>query len=313
MHIFKHARGVKTAMDARDFEILVGILDDPTTSYQALGRRTGLSGTSVKNRLVRLREDGPLKGFVALPHAAVFGRESMIYWANPGRDARDAVEDVLGVAPVVWMSVLPTRKVAVHTYEVPGGVDISKLEDVLGASLERGGGLAPWQGDQAEVMLSSLDWRLVRHLIAEPRLSVRELVERTGLTRNTVSKRRGRLFGEGLVSLFPVLEQARSSGLVLYSVVVRVEEKGVRARAQEVLPNAVPVVHGVGDKGGLGTTFMGYARSVAEVSIAHEEVTALEEVREARLIMDVERRVAVERLEGWVEEEIARWERARGG
>lgn len=300
-------------MDERDFQILVGLLEDPTASYQALGRVVGLSGTSVKGGLERMREDGPLRGFVGLPHAAVFGRESVIYWANPRRDVRDALEHVLKVDPVVWVSVLPTREVAVHAYEAPGGEDISELEDVLGASLEAGGGLAPWPSDEADTVLSSLDWRLVRHLIAEPRLSVRELVERTGLTRNTVSKRRGRLFGEGFVSLFPLLEQARSSGLVLYSVVVRVEKAGVRARVQEALPNAVAVVHGVGEQGGLGTTFMGHAPSVAEVSIAYEEVGAVEGVREAHLIMDVERRVAVERLEAWADEEIDRWERARGG
>lgn len=299
-------------MDGRDFEILVGMLEDPTISYQALGRTVGLSGTSVKTRLDRMQEEGPLKGWVGLPHAAVFDRASVIYWATPGREVRGRLEEVLEVDPVVWVSLLPTHEVAVHTYQAPGSAGALELEEVLGASVEGGGGLAPWPGDQADTVLSSLDWRLIRHLVSEPRLSVTELVERTGLTRNTVSKRRGRLFGEGLVALFPLLEQARSPGLVLYSVVVQVQGPEVRSEVQDALPGAVPVVHGEGKQGQPGTTFMGYANTLAEVTIAHEAVVALEGVEEAHLIMDVERLVAVERLEAWVEEEIARWDQARG-
>lgn len=294
-------------MDQRNFEILVGILEDPTISYQALGREVGLSGTSVKARLDRMQDEGPLRGVVGLPHAAVFDRASAIYWVAPGAEAGDRLEEILEVDPVVWVSLLHTREVAVHTYEHPGDERPSELEEVLGASLESGGGLAPWPGDPDETVLSILDWRLIRHLVSEPRLSVAELVERTGLTRNTVSKRRDRLFGQGLMSVFPLLEQARSAGLVLYSVVVHVGEPEVRSRVQEALPGAVPVVHGEGKHGEPGTTFMGYADTLAEVTTAHEEVSALEGVAEARLIIDLERRVAVERLEGWVEEEIARW------
>lgn len=299
-------------MDARDFEILVGILEDPTASYEALGRQVGLSGTAVKGRLKRMQREGPLAGLVGLPHAAVFDRESAIHWAIPDREARHRLDDVLAVDPVVWVSLLHTSEVAVMTYRQPGDAVPSALKEVLGTELASGGGLAAWPGDETETILSSLDWRLLQHLVGDPRSSVANLAERTGLSRNTVRKRRDRLFETGLVGVFPLLEQARSPGLVLYSVVAHVETPEVRATVQEALPGAVPVVHGVSDSGSPGTTFMGYADTLAEVTLAHEEVDALAGVEKANLVIDVERRFARKRVERWVDEQVDRWERARG-
>ncbi len=296
-------------MDERDFEILVGMLREPLASYQALGRGVGLSGTSVKNRLETMRDQGPLQGFVALPRAEVFDRASTIYWTHTGLKARDALEDVLEVDPVVWVNLLSSGDVAVHAYEGPDEDASGDIEDGLGSSLERRGGLAPWPGDVSDAVLSSLDWRILRHLVREPRMPVSELVEHTGLARNTVSKRRRRLFEEGLIGLFPLLEQARTPGLVLYSVIAHVHDEDDRSRVQDLLPGAVPVAHGVGEEGGAGTTFMGHADTIADVTVAHETVQDLDGVEQAQLVIDLERRVAVDRLEAWVEEEIERWEK----
>lgn len=311
-HILLERRGVAVTaqMDAVDFQILVGLLSDPTASYEALGREVDLSGTSVKNRLGRMYEQGPLRGFVGLPHAEVFGRESRIYWGTPGEQGRDRLAGALEVDPVVWVNLLHTGEVAVHLYEEPGGSLPDRVGEILGTELEMSGGISRPGGKPGEAVLSSLDWRLVRHLVREPTLSVREFVDRTGLSRNTVSKRRSRLFDEQFVSLFPLLEQARTPNLVLYSVVVHVGEPAARSRVQSVLPNAVPVAHGVGESKTVATTFMGHAATLAEVSTGYEEVESMDGVQEARLIIDLERLVAVDRLEGWVEEELTRWEQA---
>ncbi len=304
---------VVAQMDGVDFQILVGLLSEPTASNEALGREVGLSGTSVKNRLERLYEKGPLRGFVGLPHAEVFGRESRIYWGTPGDQGRDRLAEALAVDPVVWVNLLHTGEVAVHLYEAPGGGLPDRVGEILGTELEVSGGISRPGSKPGDAVLSSLDWRLVRHLVREPTLSVRELVDRSGLSRNTVGKRRSRLFEEEFVSLFPLLEQARTPNLFLYSVVVHVGEPAVRSRVQSVLPNAVPVVPGVGKGGAAATTFMGHAGTLAEVSTGYEEVESMEGVQEATLIVDLERLVAVDRLQGWAEEEILRREQTGRG
>lgn len=301
-------------MDARDFEILVGLLEDPTASYESLGRQVGLSGTSVKNRLDRMQHKGPLAGLVGLPHAAVFDRESAIYWRDqPQGEVRDRLDEVLAVDPVVWVSLLHTGEVAVMIYREPTQPAPPALAEVLGTELVGGGGLAGWPGDESETVLSSLDWRLLQHLVGQPRSSVADLVERTGLSRNTVRKRRARLFDTGLLGIFPLLEQARSPGLVLYSVVAHVETPDVRAAVQRALPGAVPVVHGVSASGSPGTTFMGHAETLAEVTLACQAVDGLDGVEQAQLIIDLERRFARDRVEGWVDDQVDRWEQARRG
>lgn len=179
-----------------------------------------------------------------------------------------------------------------------------ELEGILEAPLRSAGGYGTWAGDIEDAELSILDWRLVRHLVREPRLSIAQLVERTGLSRNTVRKRRARLFEARLVTLFPLLETAQASGLMLYNMVVDVDAPEALNDVQEALPHAALLVRH--DLGRLqGATYMGHADSLADVTTAHAQLERMPGVRKAQLVVDMRRMFATKRVEGWVDQRIA--------
>lgn len=291
-------------MDERDFQIMVALMREPTVSFEALGNEISLSGTAARNRLDRMLKEGPLVGFAGMPNAVVFGRSADVVWADAGPEARGRLEQLLEVDPVVWVSQMHTGQIAVMVYQGEDRSFHKDLEAILETPVRSSGGYAGWKGRPEEAVLSPLDWRLLFHLVRGPRMSVTRLAEKSGLTRNTAKKRRDHLYERGLLSLFPLLETARAPGLMLYNVVVDVQRQGQLNDVQQVLPNAYLIVRH--DLDGLhGATFMGHTETIAGISLALEDVKRLPGVQRARLVVDVKRLFAFDRVESWVKEKIA--------
>lgn len=289
-------------MDERDFQILVELMRDPTASYESMGRVVSLSGTAVHNRLDRMFEAGPLVGLAGMPHAVVFDRKADVLWARPSGDVRGLLDRLLSVDPVVWVSHLHSGEVAVMVYcardqEPPVG----KLESVLSVPFESSGGYGGSSGDSSDALLSRLDWRVMAPLVRDPRMSVTDLATESGLTRNTARKRRDRLFEHRLLALFPLLQTARAPGLMLYNVIVDVEHGEQLNAVQQILPHAYLIVRHDLD-GAQGATFLGHCDTIAAISLAVEDVKRLPGVKRVKLVVDLERLFAFERVEGWVKE-----------
>src|SRR4051794_12354435 len=60
-------------MDAVDRQILSLLVEDGRRSYEDIGQRVKLSPPSVKRRIDRLRESGPLQGFTAVVDHGAMG------------------------------------------------------------------------------------------------------------------------------------------------------------------------------------------------------------------------------------------------
>ncbi len=299
-------------MDERDFQIIVALMRDPTVSFETLGNEISLSGTAARNRLDQMLEEGPLVGFAGMPNAAVFGRNADVVWAEAAPEARERLKQLLEVDPVVWVSQMHTGQIAVMVYPGEDRSFLQELEAILETPVMSSGGYAGWKGRRDEAVLSPLDWRLLEHLVRAPRMSVTDLAKKSGLTRNTAKKRRDALYTRGLLSLFPLLETARAPGLMLYNVVVDVQQQKRLTDVQEALPNAHLIVRH--DLGGLhGATFMGHTETIAGISLALEDVKRLPGVQRTRLVVDTKRLFAFDRVESWVKEKIAMGESVQEG
>lgn len=298
-------------MDGRDVEILARLQSEPLASYEEIGDAVELSGTSVGNRLEAMRDQGILTGLRALPIAGLFDRYPTLLSFAPDDGSKALADEVIEVDSVVWVDRHQDGRVATLVYSatqvceaLPPLVDLVGREPELSLTLvERS--LGP------EDTLSQLDWRLIRELIDDPRASVAELAERTGLANNTVRRRRNRLWREDYLHVFPLVETAHAPGLIVFLMVVQVDDPGDRALIQRTLPSATPVrVHE--DCGGRsGMTLVGHAGSVAELVEMEDRVGDTDGLRLVVRLHNMDRRFATERVKAWVDEEIDRWEEAR--
>lgn len=299
-------------MDGQDVEILARVTSDPMASYAEIGDAVGLSGTSVGNRLERMREQGILAGLRALPIAGLFDRYPTLLSFAPQDEPQALADRFLKVDSVVWVDRHQDDRVTTLVYSQTQVCDaLPPLVDLIGEEPELSLTLVERSLGPNDV-LSQLDWRLIRQLIEHPRASVTELAERTGLAHNTVRNRRRKLWREGYVHLFPLVETAHAPGLIVFMMVLQVDDPEDRALVQRALPSAVPVSLHEDCGGHPGVTVLGHASTVAELMGMEERVRDTDGLELVLRIHNMDRRFATDRVAGWVDEQIDRWEAARG-
>lgn len=296
-------------VDEKDFRILAHLSRDPFASREKIGRDLGLSGNSVKGRIERLEAEGVLPSTWLLPLPQIFRRQSRIFVYKDVEQPARAIEAAIKADPVIWAGVDLDRSFHVHAYakttDEPAPESLVKLlgEPAFAVS-------PPFpQPSHGAAVLSPLDLRILLILVRRPRAQLQEIAALTRLSPKTVRRRRDAMFANGLFLLFPVIHVAQSRGLVLYNAYLH----GPRlpSNAQQIL-SALPrsrLVTRRTDPPGLW--LICWARSMAEVSQDEERMRALPGVERAGIVMRLRVDFAVDRIEGWIHEELAKWDETR--
>ena len=297
-------------VDEKDFQILSHLARDPFVSNERLGRDLGLSGNSVKRRIENLVKEGVLPSTWLLPIPQVFQRHSRIFVYKDVTRPEEAIQAALQTDPVVWAGVDLDRSFHVHAYaESPDAAAPEALVKVLG---EPAFAVSPpfSHATPSEATLSSLDLRVLLVLIRQPRASLQEIATFTGLSPKTVRRHRDAMFANGLFLLFPVIHVAQSRGLVLYNAFVHGPK--IPSNAQGIL-SALPRCRLVTTRTNPpGVWLICWAESMAEVSEVEGRLRSLPGVERAGVVMRLRVDFAVDRVEGWIRDDLAKWEKARG-
>ncbi len=298
-------------VDGADVQIIAQVQANPTASYAEIGRAVGLSGTSVGSRLERMREAGILTGLRALPIAGLFDRYPTLLSFEPQAAPEDLAQRMLKVGSVVWVDRQQDDRVTALVYSATQVCDaLPPLVDVVGQEPELSLTLVERSVGPNDT-LSPLDWRVMRELVEDPRASVTDLADRTGLAHNTVRKRRDKLWGEGYLRLFPLLQTAHAPGLIVFLMVLQAEDPDDRAKIQHVFPSGVPVSLHEDCGGRPGVTILGHASTVAELMDLEDRIEATEGLDLVLRIHNLARCFATERVLDWIDAEIETWEQAR--
>ena len=296
-------------VDERDFQILAQLARDPFASNEKIGRALGLSGNSVKRRLEALVAEGVVPSTWLLPVPQIFRRHSRIFVYQNVVKLDEAVEFALREDPVVWAGFDVDRSFHVHAYTLTPEASVPEgLVKFLG---EPAFSVSPpfYQSDPNEAVLSPLDLRVLLVLIRRPRASLKELANATGLSPKTVRRRRDAMFANGLFILFPVIHVARARGLVLYNAYAQGAE--VPSNAQQIL-SALPRCRLITTRTNPpGVWMIGWADSISEVADVEARLRSLPGVERAGIIMRQRVDFAVDRVEGWIREDLAKWDRLR--
>jgi len=296
-------------VDEKDFHILAHLARDPFTSNEKIGRALGLSGNSVKRRIEELATEGVVPSTWLLPVPQIFRRHSRIFVYKDLTKLNEAIELALKTDPVVWAGFDVDRSFHVHAYALtPDAAAPEHLVQVIG---EPAFSVSPpfSQADPNEAVLSSLDLRILLALIRQPRSSLKELAAATGLSPKTVRRHRDAMFANGQFILFPVIHVARARGLVLYNAYAQGAK--VPSNAQRIL-SALPRCRLITTRTNPpGVWMIGWADSMAEVADVEAHLRGLPGVERAGVIMRQRVDFAVDRIEGWIREELEKWDKLR--
>jgi DNA-binding Lrp family transcriptional regulator len=294
-------------VDEKDFHILAHLARDPFASNEKIGRALGLSGNSIKRRIEALVAEGVVPSTWLLPVPQIFRRHSRIFVYEDLPRLDEAIDLALKTDPVVWAGFDVDRSFHVHAYTpTPDAAASNDLVEFLG---EPAFSVSPpfSQADPNEAVLSSLDLRILLALMRQPRASLKDLAAATGLSPKTVRRHRDAMFSNGLFILFPVIHVARARGLVLYNAYA--QGATVPSNAQRIL-SALPRCRLITTRTNPpGVWMIGWADSMAEVAEAEARLRGLPGVERAGIIMRQRVDFAVDRIEGWIREELAKWNR----
>ena len=296
-------------VDEKDFHILARLARDPFVSNEKIGQALGLSGNSVKKRIEALVAEGVVPATWLLPVPQIFRRHSRIFVYKDVPKPEEAIDLALKIEPVVWAGFDVDRSFHIHAYtQTPDAAAPGDLVKLLG---EPAFAVSPPFSDlnPNEAVLSSLDLRVLFVLIRHPRAFLKELATTTGLSPKTVRRRRDAMFANGLFILFPVIHVARARGLVLYNAYAQGAK--VPSNAQTIL-SALPRCRLITTRTNPhGVWMIGWADSMAEVADVETRLRGLPGVERAGIIMRQRVDFAVDRIEGWIQEELARWTKVR--
>jgi DNA-binding MarR family transcriptional regulator len=292
-------------VDEKDFQILSHLARNPFVSNEKVGRELGLSGNSIKRRIDGLVAEGVVPSTWLLPIPQVFRRHSRIFVYQDVARPAEAIQAAVETDPVVWAGVDLDRSFHVHAYaELPEAAAPERLVKLLG---EPAFAVSPpfFRPTPEEAALSSLDLRILLVLVRRPRAPLKEIATATGLAPKTVRRRRDAMFANGLFLLFPVIHVAQSRGLVLYNAYVHGPK--IPSNAQGILSSTPRCRLVTTRTDPPGVWLICWAESIAEVSAVEGHLRNLPGVERAGIVMRLRVDFAVERVEGWIRDELAKW------
>ncbi|MGB0652071.1 MAG: winged helix-turn-helix transcriptional regulator [Thermoplasmatota archaeon] len=285
-----------------DFALLCAIRERPLDGPAVWARLSGMDASAARRRIAKLEATGALRGFSAIPDAAVFDRT----YTPHQFDAPDGCDEdaILAVPDVAWFARTLQGNLYVITYE-DGTPRRAELEALLGPNI---GTFA--HADQAQrdpsAILGRISLKVLRELILDPRATIQQLTERTGLGAKTVRNHRAELLAKRHVTIDPLLRTPNVPGRLFYNLAVEVDDNQHRQAVADAVPDAVLVNHF--DEPPVAYMFA-TAAGLIEQGQHLQAIGRIPHVADVRLIVNQEYGVATERLVGWCDEAIAAWSR----
>ena len=300
----------KTAVaDAKDFEIIRFILQDPFASYSEIGERLGLSGVTAKARIDRLRRSGAVQIW-GIPPPQVFRRHArfFVYGRVSRRD--HALALARKADTVVRAAEGHERSFELVTYEEsadagPPAEILRRLGNPDFAATMHIGDPRP-----SDCILSPLDWRILLPLVRNPRTPVQDLAVASGLSRKTVRLRRDALVRKRLLYVLPLLTGAKAPGFVLYRLFLWTASGSFRDRERILAALPGSVLNAWTEKPA-GLWLSGTAPTMEHVLRFRDTAESIPGVTRAEFDVFVRNEIFPERLEGWIRAELHRWEARR--
>ncbi|MGB1696834.1 MAG: winged helix-turn-helix transcriptional regulator [Thermoplasmatota archaeon] len=281
-----------------DFAVLCAIQRAPLDGPAAWARAAKQDVSSVRRRIKRLEETGVLQGFSAIPPPAVFGRTYAPYTFQS--DEPPNLDAVLAVPDVAWaVSVLDGRTFVI-AYEA-GTHRQDELETILGPATDA----FEHAGRPQAATLGRMDFKILRELIIDPRATVSNLCERTGLSAKTVRAHRAAMVARGEVKIDPIIRPPNTPGRLYYNLSVH----GPKAPKVES-PLAITLETFESPP---ATYLLATAKNLQEQMTFLRELELREDVSNVNVMMTHRFAMASARLVGWCNEKLEEWEKARIG
>jgi len=239
-----------------------------------------------------------------MPAAQVFGSFPRLFFfkelATP-----DDLDAAIEVDPVVFATVDVKGSAGAFLYtKTPDAAPPAKLTSLLGPVELKATPLFPHPGKKLAKPVTLAELKVLRALVEDLRVSLKEISDATGLSQKVVKKTRGQLLARGLLQVQPIFQSARSSRILLFEVHVHSHDPAVLSRVRQALPRSM-FVNQWEDS---ALILSCWAESIAEVFETEKALRAEPGVTEVRVKFHARTILATARLLSWIDAETSRLE-----
>ena len=233
-------------VDELDKKLLAVLSQNCRVSYQELSRRYGISANAIRRRVLNLEETGEISGYSLLLSAEMLGVHRILGLLTSD-GSRDEIEvmDEIGNHP----GVIAAASYSNGIYALVGEYRVSEELLQLTSHLRRIESIQHSeihqiiQSSKPPFELTKMHLRILKPLIEEPRLSVVEISEKSGLTARRVRRLLSQLEESEVVSFRALVELGANTGIPFLARITWDERKTNFQEVCDIIAETYPLSH----------------------------------------------------------------------
>jgi hypothetical protein len=267
-----------------------------------------LSGKAVKTRIEALERAKILTSLQAMPAAQVFRRIPRLYFFKQPAASFEKLHAAMEIDSAVFATMDVNRSVAVLLYDnASSDRPPEELIALFGPIELEVTPMFPYPRRELSKPASLTELKVLRMLVLNLRVPVREISESTGLSQKVAKKTRRQLLDNGLLQVQPIFQSARSSRILMYEVHVHSSDDSVLLRIKQTLPKSMFI----NQWEHTAVVLSCWADSIAEVFETERKLRSEQGVSGVRVKFHARAILFSSRLVSWIDEEILRLKKVK--
>ncbi len=224
-------------MDCKDLAILRALLMDGRASYNSIGRRVGLSTSTVRSRVLNMLNTGLITRFIASIDITALGY-NMIHLAVKHNGNEAQVMERLRLLGNILMSVTCVGDITVFGLASKG--ILKERIDLLQVVLQPHTVLYTSSMYAMPRRLLRNDLRIIRELLIEPRASIKSIASRLNISTRTVKRRLDYMLNSNILHFTVLINPSAMRGFINFSMIITLNDSNnskVMSRLGSALDN----------------------------------------------------------------------------
>jgi DNA-binding Lrp family transcriptional regulator len=296
-------------MTYEDFKIISELIRNPLESFEKIGFKVGLSGVSVRSRILKMYKSGLIKGMYLIPSPLNFERHPRTYVFKNVQSPFSKLLKISRVNEVAFAWIDYDNDMIITVFykseleqlkglvKLTGIFGTNAITDFIPTSL-----LPP---NLSGSRLSRIDWKVIEHVAFNPRISIAEISRLTHLSRKTVQGHLNRMLSERQLYTVYVADFTKWKGGIFYGVLVFYGVSNVLDKLLKL--NLEPVWH---MSEPLGAVLLGFAESLEKVELLKKKTETIDGITGFSINIPRGGMFAEENIRRWIKDEIDKWESA---
>lgn len=200
------------------------LLVNGRASYQSVGNELRLSSNAVKNRVMKMIDDGVIARFIAQIKLEAFGYDLIYAIISHGNEQEDIILDRVKLVGDTFMMINCVGNIIVLGIAVKGELE-QKME--LVKKLVEPAIIVNIFSVRAMPVkkLIQTDLVLIKHLVRYPRASINDIARALRISTRTVKRRLDFLSKIGVVNFTMLYNPAAMKGFIQFSLLLDIDER----------------------------------------------------------------------------------------